>query len=328
MRKLVINAQVKATISLLETVFNIVYIITLWFTVRTSFGTVLQGMGLYMVFLPYAALMNTSHNKERVVEHGWKNVFRNLIGRKSNTEILQTDNKDTNLTNKDRLQQGFIKSKNHPLDHCVSEKCSTISSDNITDRSKVVDLFKQASLGDEPCTSNRQKAESKAYSHLSDTSSISPQHQNKNENITQTLILKMIENINKEEIYIENFKNIVAHIHGGKNESIPSAFPLEVNMLPNFVSEDELFYTNTRCKGKHSNQPMTELSKDRRSGILMNVEELGELGNQQKMFLGNKDDRIKMRGHLLDQLVNYDEHDEIYDSLLDKLIDLEESFVR
>ena len=327
MRKLVINAQVKAIISLLETVGNIIYIISVWFTVRTSFGTLLQNTALYLVFLPYASLMNTSHNKERVIEHGWKSVLRNLIGRRSITPILEPDNRDKNLTNKDRLHQGFIKSKNHPLDHSVSQNLTTTSYDNITDQNKVVDLSKPSLLCDEPCTSNRKKAK-KASSHLSDTFSINPQHQNQNENVTQTLILKMIENINKEEIYIEHFKNIVTHIYGNKTESIPSEFPLEVNMLPNFISDDELFYKNTRCKGKHSNQPMSESSKKRRSGIVMNVKELDELNNQQKMLLGNKDDRIKMRGHLLEQLVNYDEHDEIYDSLLEKLIDIEESFVR
>ena len=60
----------------------------------------------------------------------------------------------------------------------------------------------------------------------------------------------------------------------------------------------------------------------------MNVKELDKLRNQKIDFLGNKNDRIKMRGDLLVQLVNCDEQDEIYDCLLEKLMDIEENFVR
>ena len=34
----------------------------------------------YLILLPGAFLMNTSHNKHRVIEHGWKNVLRNTFG--------------------------------------------------------------------------------------------------------------------------------------------------------------------------------------------------------------------------------------------------------
>ena len=325
MRTLLINAQVKAMIALLETVSNIVSIIMLWFTVRASFGTLLQLMTLYLVVLPYASLMNTSDNKERVITNGWKSVFRNLLWRKSNTAILHTDE---NLTNNDMLQQGFIKSKNSPLGHCVSKNVSIISSDNVIDQTKVIHSFKHDLLGDKPSTSNRQKAKKKTIPYLSDTSSINTQYKNKNEeNVTQTLILKMIENINEEEIYIEHFKDLVTHKYRGKNKCIPSTFPLDVNMLPNFVSNSELFYENSKYEGNHSKQPTSDLNKRINSGILMNVKEIDELPNQKINFAGNKDDRIKKRDDLLKQLVNYDEQAEIYDSLVEKLIDIEESFV-
>ena len=37
-------------------------------------------MVTYLILLPCAFLMNTSHNKRRVIEHGWKNVLRNTFG--------------------------------------------------------------------------------------------------------------------------------------------------------------------------------------------------------------------------------------------------------
>ena len=324
MRKMLINAEIKAMISFLETISNILYVIMVWLTVRTSFGTLLQIMALYLVVLPYASLMNTSHNKDRIIKNGWKSVFKNLLGGKKNNAILQRDNK---LTTNGRMQQKYIKSRNDPVDHCIPQSFTTNSSDNVTDQNKVISLSKHDWLGDEPSTSNKQKAEKKASLHSSDSSSISTQHSNKDEeSVTQTLILNMVENIYEEGIYIKYFKDMVTHKYGGKNEYKDFAFSLEVNTLPNCVLGDYLAYKNTKGKGKHIKKRPTVES--RHSEVVMNVKELDELPNQQIKFLGNKDDRVKTRGNLLHQLVNCDEHDEMYDSLLDKLINLEESFVR
>ena len=35
---------------------------------------------MYMLLLPRAYLMNTSYNKGRIIEHGWKNVLKNTCG--------------------------------------------------------------------------------------------------------------------------------------------------------------------------------------------------------------------------------------------------------
>ena len=82
MRRVLVNAQIKAMVSLIESLMNIGYVIIVAFTVRTSFGTLVIMVSLYMVVLPYSFLMNTSHNKNRIIEHGWKNVFNNILGRK------------------------------------------------------------------------------------------------------------------------------------------------------------------------------------------------------------------------------------------------------
>ena len=34
---------------------------------------------MYLIVLPRAYLMNTSHNKRRIIEHGWKNILRNTF---------------------------------------------------------------------------------------------------------------------------------------------------------------------------------------------------------------------------------------------------------
>ena len=41
---------------------------------------IINGMLIYMILLPRAFLMNTSHNKRRIIERGWKNCLRNTLG--------------------------------------------------------------------------------------------------------------------------------------------------------------------------------------------------------------------------------------------------------
>ena len=93
-RKILVNAQVKAMISLLELSSNIGYVIIISFTIKTSFATLVHFMFLYMVLLPYAFLMNTSHNKNRIVEYGWRNVFSNLIMKINNSVSHDNGNND------------------------------------------------------------------------------------------------------------------------------------------------------------------------------------------------------------------------------------------
>ena len=91
-----VNAQVKAMISLLELSSNVIYNVILSFTVKTSYATLVQWIFLYMILLPYAFLMNTSHNKNRIVEYGWINVFKNLITKITNSVSHDTSNINEN----------------------------------------------------------------------------------------------------------------------------------------------------------------------------------------------------------------------------------------
>ena len=76
MKKLFVNAQVTATISLIEMGTNVLHTTLLKYFRGTNFYNLLQSMIVYDIVLPYAFLMNTSHNKKRIVESGWKNVLK------------------------------------------------------------------------------------------------------------------------------------------------------------------------------------------------------------------------------------------------------------
>ena len=81
MRKLKLNAQVTAMTSIIEAFGNIIqWSIWIFITKFAGYGTLIQSILLYFVILPYVFLMNTSQNKERVIEIGWLNVLKNAFG--------------------------------------------------------------------------------------------------------------------------------------------------------------------------------------------------------------------------------------------------------
>ena len=81
MRKLKVNAQVTAMTSIIEAFGNILqWSIWIFITKFAGYGTLIQSILLYFVALPYVFLMNTSQNKERVIESGWFNILKNACG--------------------------------------------------------------------------------------------------------------------------------------------------------------------------------------------------------------------------------------------------------
>ena len=46
----------------------------------TSLPLIINIEIMYLIVLPRAYLMNTSHNKRRIIEHGWKNILKNTFG--------------------------------------------------------------------------------------------------------------------------------------------------------------------------------------------------------------------------------------------------------
>ena len=89
MRKLLVNAQITAVISSIEMLFFAIHIIGVSAAGGTNSVTpiivMVMYMILFMIILPYAFLMNTSYNKNRIIENGFVNVIRNMT---TNNSIL------------------------------------------------------------------------------------------------------------------------------------------------------------------------------------------------------------------------------------------------
>ena len=75
-----VNLQITAMLAIFEFSYGLFYMMTYAYVSKgSSFGTLITGMTLHCVVLPFSFLMNTTDNKYRVVEIGWKNVFKNVV---------------------------------------------------------------------------------------------------------------------------------------------------------------------------------------------------------------------------------------------------------
>ena len=76
-----VNAQVTAVTTMMEFSGNCIsFVIFVVLGGHGKFTSSVSIMFLNFVVLSYAFLMNTKYNKNRIIEYGWLNVFKNIFG--------------------------------------------------------------------------------------------------------------------------------------------------------------------------------------------------------------------------------------------------------
>ena len=116
MDRLKVNAQVTALTTVIEFVGNITMVLHLYFAESNAYASFIHTMTFYLIIIPYAFLMNTNDNKKRIIDSGWKNIFKNLIGMKNNpqdnsidTQNIDSENNENNVprnSHKTRNKEG------------------------------------------------------------------------------------------------------------------------------------------------------------------------------------------------------------------------------
>ena len=91
MKRVLVNAQITAMISSIEFIFFTVHVVGVSVVGGTNSEMVVLFMVMYMILFmivsPYSFLMNSSHNKNRIIEHGWTNVMKNMT---TNSSIFKS----------------------------------------------------------------------------------------------------------------------------------------------------------------------------------------------------------------------------------------------
>ena len=143
-----VNARVTLVIWILETITNASILVTIVIFGQTSLGNTTNAMVWYYLLISYTFLMNTSYNKDRVIESGWKIVIFNAIAgtfrcisKPENMESIQTVFQK--LEGNDEKKEAIdLKSLPNIPDSSISNNTSSTScSSNVPSQSANQDIF-------------------------------------------------------------------------------------------------------------------------------------------------------------------------------------------
>ena len=300
MKKLKVNAQVTATTSFIEMSINIAYIIFVWYNKGTTFSSLIVGMISYQIILPYVFLMNTSHNKNRIVELGWKNVLMNIIGRPDNSvEPNEEMGNDKHESQASKLK----KKRKSSMPPTVNNKTyiSVISSNALQ--------------------SNLLKDDSPSQSTSYEKRYV-PEDQVKH------IISSMIRCANDEEIYIEYFKKLVDFQDCRKKGTVYSDVAKEDIFSCACSPTNHSSRKPSRRKGNYSGTLRTQRSVQKDRNIICNKQPLDTNSVNRLGLKGQLKYRVTMRTEILKRLNDSSFKEDTHHNFIEKLIDLEETFVQ
>ena len=314
MRKLKLNAQVTAMTSIIEAFGNIIqWSIYIFITKFAGYGTLIQSILLYFVILPYVFLMNTSQNKERVIEIGWLNILKNAFGNgekfvavrnwyqmKSNSKVVRIASHSENT-----VAHGV---QNHPLEAIIRSpndddiiSISTIFRDqniNQTENSKTLTInvpinspnksnnfYQKRVIFDNEIADSATKIKSKKNSS---TSYLTWTHKRRD------FLKQLLSNISNDDIYIKIINNFFR---------FEDSVRLGYNNYNVYCDKTKIF----------NNSPF--LKQQRKAQIIQDPLKLSPLTLQQRNEM--KEVKLKIREKMIKRLLKYYKGDEdIYEHYL------------
>ena len=310
MKKVKTNAQVTSIVCIIETagvLFN-------WITFGLI-GSWISLFILYLILLPYIFLTNTSHNKERIIEYGWKNVVGNFIGRK----LRVLTNLFNHFRNKDSVNQIFISN--------VTSENGEMKKDNCSDDNIKLKTISNSMLDDYPSTSKGQyiTRQFDRPSTASDTTS-DVSYENKPEENVELLVSKMFKSIHDEKVYIQCLKQLIEHLYPSTDHEYKLDNRMKIESLPNSVSDIHQQRRTIEYKGKQSNPMKTKLNKKARFELVLNADQL-ECPVFRDHVVQESIHRTSIRDTLLQEIHSNFGNEEKRNSLIEELINEEEKFL-
>ena len=132
-----VNAQVTAVTTMMEFSGNgINFIIFLVLGGHGKFTSSVLNMLLNFVVLSYAFLMNTKYNKNRIIEYGWLNVFKNILACNTQNDV-SADNVVTEIPkanqNFPKLKDGHGKEQNSAISIVLDNRTLLWQSNKVLD---------------------------------------------------------------------------------------------------------------------------------------------------------------------------------------------------
>jgi hypothetical protein len=244
-------------ISLLEASAQVFNVFLMWYFNTVSISSLMISMILYDIILPHVFLMNTSENKNRIVELGWKNVLKNIVGICNNTvgnsENTATETngvRDSNIEKEAKAQSK--RRSNTPRDKIVSPPSHFLPVKN-----PIASAIPNVSLNGEYSGYKKDDLERPSNSTLNANALDERAHTH---NISQTLISEMMESGKDEKRYMIYFKKFAAFQESRKRGKIISDIELEDQFLPDIEQSKKYTRKNSRVKGAHNKSTVLQIA--------------------------------------------------------------------
>ena len=276
--------------------------------------------------------MNTSHNKNRIIEHGWKNIFKNIVGcRKS--QIFPDNSTYTEMS--DPYQSDSVEKSNRKNRMGIFMITSSKQNTKSTKANSG-----PLSLTPIPSTSNGQfgsgpskrKSSDSSISSAGSVSTLDPRtlqkQKEKRQDKMQNLVSEMIKVLESENQYIMIFRHLIAIKDGSKDFDYHCYEHLKGNdALPRYI--ETIKYTKSKSELKKMRR------KSARKGTSSNFnvtnapfsQTISSYVTHNTNFVGDKSERTKLRKKILHDLYSSDTANICFDNLIDQLVSLEESFI-
>ena len=312
-KKVLVNSQITAMISILESETNLSFLIILWYFKGTTYFSLLLPLTLHAVILPYAFLMNTSDNKNRIVEVGWKNVFKNLFTLSKGTRV--------NIDDEIQRNESAPKSANKAKNTKTQNQVATISNNLVSSKNSSNTAPENSILSETTSIIPSKSTTSPNFVNLNAKDLVK---QSDSFKAKQRLISSMINSEHNEMKYMTYFRNMVLLEENEITENI--LIDIEFADEPTIKSKpsDQL---KVKGKGKGKNSKVCRADDD----CPDKAQHKGAMDDQLDTTIelkGQLKDRMLKRMVLLNHISSLSHEDTIfYHEAIDQLIELEETFL-
>ena len=320
-------------ISFLEVATNIFYFILLGLVIKkTTFGTLITAMMLYLIILPYSFLMNTSNNKNRVVEVGWRAIFKNIIrGSLTTNNPTKSFNNETskNADNADSKKADETKSNMDNLTSCDNCLETNSENDHQSSQSTEDDSNKKETTSDGSSGRNQSPISNSDESCGSEIL-LNVWNLDKKKNI----ISIMADNIDDESLYLVYFKHFLDfQIRRKEGGSISIDLTIEDLLNVDDISVGVGFgYNRSKKKGTSKKESSNCINSKNNFSTSKKIKSRTE-NEIARTLKSSKKERILLRKDLLIKLEkcykmkNSMTKEETFNNLIEELISLEETFI-
>ena len=355
-----VNARVTLVIWNLECITNIAILVTIVVLGQTSLGNTTNAMIWYYLIISYTFLMNTSYNKDRIIESGWRIVIFNAISgtltcfsKPENIETLQSaiqhiagksePGNDIELKDLPKVQDSST-SQNTSSTNCSNDNSSkTADQDIFIISSPDLDIFPSSSLDcglklkdleKMKCKMWKNEAESKkpgrrkiSKSISSDSeSSITDDNRGKNYRmITRDKIFSEMRNrLDNENAYLHYFRQLVDFEDYVQKQDLHRYKMFQVLPFITFQTADKSKIKNTYLPADENSLQNRIQSRKQRNYEKVTSSEF----HSDPEFSEHGLMRMQLRRDMIKNYTIFLSNEEQFGNFIDSLIEFEEGLIK